>query len=98
MTGDISKFIKFFNDLQRGCHVEDSYDEYVYCLINGSLRYVISSRYRDRYFDTFNACCWSLDSSGIDYVMKCINSHSLRIVYDPNYQPKEQRQVRKVEL
>jgi len=98
MTGDISKFIKFLNDLNRGCHVEDSYDEYVYSLFNGSLRYVISSRYRDRHFDTFNGDCWSVDSSGIDYVLKCISSHSLRVVYDPNHQPKQQRQVRAIEL
>lgn len=98
MTGDISKFIKFLNDLQRGCHVEDSYDEYVYSIHNGQLKYVHSDRYRHSLFDPSNATHWSLDSGGIDYVMKCISSHSLRIVYEPNHQPKEQRQVRSVEL
>lgn len=98
MSQDIDKFIKFLSDLNRGCHVEDLYHEYVYCLHNGQLRYVVSHRYRSPFFEAWNIDHWSVDSSGIDYVMRCISSHSLRIIFDPHHQPKQASHVRRVEL
>ena len=98
MSQDIDKFIKFLSDLNRGCHIEDLYDGFVYCLHNGQLRYVKSSTYRSHFFEVLNAKHWSLDGTGIDYVMECIGSHSLRIVFDPHHQPKQASHVRRVEL
>ena len=99
MSVKLTKFIKFLSDLNRGCHVLDILEGWVYCLdVGGRLRFASYSSYLSGATCKDDLGSWRLDDGSFDAVSRSINTHALRIVYDPKHQPQKKDHVRRIEL